>query len=198
MQCSSCSALTEERLFFFCVVLRTDLFDFTGIFRRPFLKMSKMNLIVLVLTFWCRMYQGKQIFSVRMTSFGNIMVDTFWSIWVTWVYVLIIRLAILSGRNFNIGHYTQTFQPNFFIPAMLIGTTDFYHIILLSVTLTLAWGCKVSTKQNLLASFSRTLCNWSGWNLVWCWSSSSWKPWCYYFWLRFTETRERMVVLLIA
>ena len=32
------------------------------------------------------------------------------------------------------GHYTQTFQLHIFIPAMLIGTIDFYHFILLSLT----------------------------------------------------------------
>ena len=39
---------------------------------------------------------------------------------------------------------------------MFIGTYGFYHFIPLSVTLTLAGGHKVSTKQNLLASFSYT------------------------------------------
>ena len=53
--------------------------------------------------------------------------------------------------------YTQTVQPVLFIPAMLIGSIDFYHFIPLSLTLTLGGGHKISTKQNLLASFSRTL-----------------------------------------
>ena len=48
----------------------------------------------------------------------------------------------------------QTVQPNFVIPAMLTGTIDFYHFILLSLTLTLPGGHKVSAKRNLLASFS--------------------------------------------
>ena len=60
-------------------------------------------------------------------------------------------------QTFNIGHYMQTVQPIFFIPAMLIGTFDHYKFILLSLTLTLPRGHKVSTKQNLLASFSPTL-----------------------------------------
>ena len=47
----------------------------------------------------------------------------------------------------------QTFQQVFFIPAMLIGTINFYHFIPLSAILTLAWGHKVSTRQSLLASF---------------------------------------------
>ena len=41
------------------------------------------------------------------------------------------------GKNFNIGCYMQTFRPIFFIPAMLIGTIDFYHFIPLPLTLTL-------------------------------------------------------------
>ena len=60
--------------------------------------------------------------------------------------------AVLYGKNFNVGHYTQTFYPQFFIPAILIGTIDFDHFILLSLTL----GYKVSMKQNLLASISHT------------------------------------------
>ena len=35
--------------------------------------------------------------------------------------------TVLSGKIFNVGHYRQTIQPNFFIPAMLIGTIDLYH-----------------------------------------------------------------------
>ena len=34
------------------------------------------------------------------------------------------RPAFVSGKNFNIGHYTHTFQSDCFIPAMLIGTID--------------------------------------------------------------------------
>ena len=45
-------------------------------------------------------------------------------------------------------------QPNPFIPAMLTGTYGFYHYIQLSMTLTLTMGHTVSTKQNLLPSFS--------------------------------------------
>ena len=60
---------------------------------------------------------------------------------------------------------------NIFIPAKLRGTIGFYHIRPLSLTLTLAGGHKVSTKQNLLALFSHALFNWFGWNLIWCWSN---------------------------
>ena len=59
----------------------------------------------------------------------------------------------MHGKGFNVGHYTQTFQAIFFIPAMLIGTINFYHFIPLSVTLTLSGGHKVSAKQNLLRFF---------------------------------------------
>ena len=48
-----------------------------------------------------------------------------------------IRSAVLHGKNCNVGHYTQTVQPDCLIPAMLKGFFDFYHFIPLSLTLTL-------------------------------------------------------------
>ena len=72
-----------------------------------------------------------------------------------WVFVL--QAAILRGKNFNIVCYAQTFQLQIVVPAMLMETIDCYHFIQLSVTLTLAGRHKVSTMQNLLASFSSTL-----------------------------------------
>ena len=45
--------------------------------------------------------------------------------------------SVLHGKNFNVGHYSQTVEPDCFIPAMLIGTIDFYHSMLLSFILTL-------------------------------------------------------------
>ena len=41
------------------------------------------------------------------------------------------------------------------MPAMLGDSIDFYHFVPLSVALTLARGCGVNRRQNLLASFSR-------------------------------------------
>ena len=66
------------------------------------------------------------------------------------------QLSFMHGKNFNIGQYSQSFQPMFFIPAMLIGTIDFYHFIPLSVTLIMAEVHKVSSKQDLLALFTHT------------------------------------------
>ena len=54
-------------------------------------------------------------------------------------------------KNFNVEHYAQTFQPKFLIPAMLIGTTDFYNFMPLAVILILDGGHKFSSKQNLFA-----------------------------------------------
>ena len=53
----------------------------------------------------------------------------------TWIYVishvcLAGRLAVLHGKNFNVGHYTHVFQLNSVIPAMLLGTIGFYNFIL--------------------------------------------------------------------
>ena len=54
---------------------------------------------------------------------------------------------VLHGKNFNVGHYKQTVQPNFIIPATLVGTIDFYHFTLLSLTVTLHGEHTVSTTQ---------------------------------------------------
>ena len=119
-----------------------------------------------------------------------------------WIYVMSCVQpaswpAILRGRNFNTGHSMQTFQSLFFIPAMLIGTIDFYHFLPLSLALTLPGSHKVSAKQNLLASFFCTLFSWSEWNEIWSWSNSSWTYW-YCFWVKFNETWEITAVLLAA
>ena len=63
--------------------------------------------------------------------------------------------SVLRGKNFNVGHYSQTSQPNSFTPVRFISTIDFRHFMPLSVTSTLAGGHKVSTKQKLLTSFCR-------------------------------------------
>ena len=71
------------------------------------------------------------------------------------------------------------------------GTIDFYHVILLSLTLTLPVGHKVSTYQNLLALFSHIHFSWSGWNLMWWWINLSWTSWDYFWiWVRFIETKD--------
>ena len=106
-------------------------------------------------------------------------------------------LSVLYGKNCDIGHYMKTVQPNLFIVSMLIGTIDFCHLIPLLLTWTLPGGHKISTKQNLLASFSHTLFIWWGWNWMWWWSNSGWTSWDY-FWVRFCRTRDTTSVLLIA
>ena len=58
-------------------------------------------------------------------------------------------------------------------------------------------GHKVSVKQNLLALYSLSHFNSSGWNFMWCWSNSNWTSW-YHVWVRFNETREIAAVLLTA
>ena len=103
------------------------------------------------------------------------------------------------GKTLAIRHYTQTVKPNFFIHAMLIGIIDFFcfRSLSLTLTLTLPGGHMVSTKQNLLASFSPKLFVWSGWNLMWWWSNMSRTSWDY-FRVRFIETREITAVLQTA
>ena len=60
---------------------------------------------------------------------------------------------VLHGKNFNVGHYMQNFQPFFVMPSMLIATFNFYHVIHYSFNWPwlLAGAHKVSAKQNQLA-----------------------------------------------
>ena len=76
---------------------------------------------------------------------------------ITWIDVMnCVSLAgCLAWQNFKVGCYMHILT-NFFIPAMFIGIIDFYNFIPLSLTLTMAGGHKVSTKQNLSARFSCT------------------------------------------
>ena len=60
---------------------------------------------------------------------------------------MFVQPANLHGKNFNVGHCMQAFQPHIFIPAMLIGTMNFYSFTPHSVTLTLPGGHKVSAKK---------------------------------------------------
>ena len=57
------------------------------------------------------------------------------------------QLVILRSNYINVRHHMQTVRSNFLIHAMLIGTFDFYHFVLLSLALTLPGGHKVSAKQ---------------------------------------------------
>ena len=63
---------------------------------------------------------------------------------------------LCKAKNFNVGHYTQTFEPDSVILTILIGTTDLCHIL---PQVVLSLRVKVSREQNLLASFSLTLLN---------------------------------------
>ena len=68
-------------------------------------------------------------------------VDLVFHMSIIWIYVMSHVCPaswpfVLHGKNFDTGHYMQTFQPDFFTPATLIGTIDFYFIPH-SLTLTL-------------------------------------------------------------
>ena len=76
-----------------------------------------------------------------------------------WIYVMSVQWADWPAF---IHSKCTDFQPNVFIPAVLIGTIELFHFISLSMTLTLAGGHKVNRMQNLWTSFSCKLFNWSG------------------------------------
>ena len=59
-------------------------------------------------------------------------------------------LAVLSGKDFNVGHYFCL------IPAVLVGNINLYHLYYFFLSLTLPGGHKVSAKQNLMGSLSQT------------------------------------------
>ena len=71
-------------------------------------------------------------------------------------------------KNFNVWHCMQTFQPVFSYLPCLYRHHWFLPFYTTVTALDLGWAHKVSAKQNLLASFSPTLCNWSEWNWIWC------------------------------
>ena len=79
---------------------------------------------------------------------------------------------------------------------MFIVSMDFYQSVSLSLTLGLLEGHKVSRKQNLLYSYSCALHDWSGWNLIWLWSSSKLTS-KYHFRMRFSSWKEMTAHLLI-
>ena len=62
----------------------------------------------------------------------------------------------LAWQKVSIGHYTQTILPNVFIPAMLIGTIDFYHFMPFTLTLTLPWGQAQHEAKSIGFIFSHT------------------------------------------
>ena len=47
--------------------------------------------------------------------------------------VVFVRPAVLCGKNSNVGHYTQTFEPDLVKIVLLNTTIDFYHFKLVPV-----------------------------------------------------------------
>ena len=86
-------------------------------------------------------------FFIHMTSM--------WIFVVSHVYLLgwpasrcpFICQSVLLGKNIKIAPCAQTFQPN---TCCICSTIDFYYFMSLFVTLILAGGQKVNTKQNVL------------------------------------------------
>ena len=129
---------------------------------------------------------GSQSISVKLMCFDFIIVFTAVVVVVVFIYMIhrsmlaivficlarqLVSWPSRAAKTYNIGLCTSFYTKFFFIPAMLIGTTDFYHFIPLSLALTMAGNHGVGGKQNLFSSFSRTSFKWSEWNLIWCRSS---------------------------
>ena len=96
-----------------------------------------------------------------------------------YVYLFVCFLSIwvsYHAIDFNIGHYTQTFQPIFSIAAMLIGTIDFYHFIPLSLTFTIA-GLQGQRKAKSLSFTLLHTFQLIRMNLIWCWRNLNWTSW---------------------
>ena len=59
-----------------------------------------------------------------------------------------VRPSVFPGKNFNVGHYTQTVYPNYFIPAVFIGH---HYLLPFCNTFTdfdLAWGSQGQCETN--------------------------------------------------
>ena len=78
---------------------------------------------------------------------------------------------------------TGQLQPTSCIPAVLISTTDLYHCICVYISFSdhdLGQGLLDQQKVKWqVCWFSGLLQYWSGRNLMWYWSSSTWRCWYY-------------------
>ena len=82
----------------------------------------------------------------------------------------VIQWFTFHGKNINIRQYSQTFQPNSFIPVFLTDTFDVYDLILYwSPWPQLGVTESAESKMNLV--FSQNFC-WSGWAFILCWNIS--------------------------
>ena len=63
------------------------------------------------------------------------------------------QLSCLARQKLNVEHFSQNFLLNYFIPAMVTGTIDLYHVIPLSVALVLTEVHKISRRQNCWVRF---------------------------------------------
>ena len=78
---------------------------------------------------------------------------------IMWIYVMSHvcqagrPASCLTWQNLSRWTLDTNFSTHFFIPAMLIGTTNFYYFIPLSLSSTLPGGHEVSSKQNCSVSF---------------------------------------------
>ena len=109
-------------------------------------------------------------------------------------------LSILHSKIFKAAHYSHRFLSNSFRPAILTGIIDLYQFepVLVALTLRQRGGgggggvTRIAQSKTPWLHFLAYL--WADQVEIWCWSSSSWTSWCY-FWVRFIESKEIPAVL---
>ena len=95
-----------------------------------------------IVTFTCQEYKSSGWFEISKFQIWKQQKYNFWvHMSIVWIYVMshvcpASAQPSLVAKTFNIGHCTLTVQPIVFIPALFIGVIDFYHFMLLSLTLT--------------------------------------------------------------
>ena len=99
------------------------------------------------------------------------------------------QLAILRGKNLNIRHEPQTFDPNCFHSCSVYTHCWLLTFYTTFSDLDLGWGSQGQFRAKpFWLHFLKTLLNWSGWR-------NSSRTFWYYFWVRFSETREVTAIL---
>ena len=99
------------------------------------------------------------------------------------------KIEICSERKITLEkklhtRVTSTYPPTSLCPPVLHTHIRTHPCNDFDLGFDLGLGHKVNGKHKHSGSFTHTHFNWSGLNLVWCWSKLSWTSW-YNIWVRF-------------